>query len=68
MDSRWYGLKGVKFPKRFVQYMVVWADYGPEENSWEIYEVLEETAGIAQQDYHSKYSRCPRDHRRRIGR
>ena len=33
VDSRWYGPKGAKFPKRFVQYMVVWAGYGPEDNS-----------------------------------
>ena len=25
VDSQWYGPKGAKFPKRFVQYMVVWA-------------------------------------------
>ena len=35
--------------------MVVWAGYGPEENSWEPYEVLEGTAEKALKDYHSKY-------------
>ena len=68
IDSRWYGLKGAKFPKRFVQYMVVWASYGPDENSWEPYEVLEGTAEKALQGYHSKYPRRPRDHRVKIGR
>ena len=68
VDSRRYGPKGVKFLKRFVQYMVVWAGYGPEENSWEPYEVQEGTAEKVLQDYHSKYPRRPRDHRVRIGR
>ena len=67
VDSLWYGPKGAKFPKRFVQYMVFWAGYGLEENSWEPYEVLEGTAEKALQDYHSKYPRPPRDHRVRIG-
>ena len=48
--------------------MVVWAGYGPEENSWEPYEVLEGTAEKALKDYHSKYPRRPRDHRVEIGR
>ena len=68
VDSCWYGPKGAMFPKRFIQYMVVWAGYRPEENSWEPYEVLEGTAEKALQDYHSKYLRRPRDHRVKIGR
>ena len=68
VDSRWYGPEGAKFPKRFVQYMVVWAGDGLEENIWEPYEVLEGTAEKALQDYHSKYPRRPTDHRVKIGR
>ena len=48
--------------------MVVWAGYGPEENSWELYEVLESTAEKVLKDYHSKYPRRLRDHRVEIGR
>ena len=68
VDSRWYGPKGAKLPKRFVQHMVVWAGYGLEQNSWEPYEVLEGTAEKALQDYLSKYPRRPGDHRIKIGR
>jgi len=63
VDSRYYGPLRAKFPKRFVQYMVVWAGYGPEENSWEPYEVLQGTAENALQEYHAKYPKRPMDHR-----
>ena len=63
VDSRYYGPTVAKFLNRFVQYMVVWAGYGPEENSWEQYEVLQGTAENALQEYHAKYPRRPRDHR-----
>jgi hypothetical protein len=63
VDSRYYGPATAKFPTRFVQYMVVWAGYGPEENSWEPYEVLQGTAEDALKEYHAEYPRRPRDHR-----
>jgi len=44
VDSRWYGNPKSKFPHGFVQYMVAWEGYGPEENSWEPCEMLEDTA------------------------
>src|SRR6266849_10775783 len=33
VDGQYYGPTTAKFPNRFVHYMVVWAGYGPEENS-----------------------------------
>jgi hypothetical protein len=44
IDSWYNGPARAKFPKRFVQSMVVWAGYGPEENSWKPNEVLQGTA------------------------
>ena len=44
VDRRWYGNPKSKFPHRFVQYMVACEGYGPEENSGESFEMLEDTA------------------------
>jgi hypothetical protein len=63
VDSRWYGPTKAKFPKRFVQYMVVWEGYGPENNSWEPYESLQDTAESALKAFHRRYPNKPRDHR-----
>jgi len=63
VDSRWYGNPKSKFPHRFVQYMVAWEGYGPEENSWEPFEMLEDTAMQALQQFHERYPSKPEDHR-----
>jgi len=63
VDSRWYGHPKSKFPHRFVQYMVAWEGYGPEENSWEPFEMLEDTAMQALQQFHERYPSKPKDHR-----
>jgi len=44
VNSLWYGNSKKTFPHRFVQYMVAWEGYGPEENCWEPFEMLEDTA------------------------
>jgi len=63
VDSRWYGNPKSKFLHRFVQYMVAWEGYGPEENSWEPFEILEDTAMQALQQFHERYPSKPKDHR-----
>jgi len=44
VDSRWYRNPKSNFPPRFVQNMVAWEGYGPEQISWEPFEMLEDTA------------------------
>jgi len=63
VDSRWYGNPQSKFPHRFVQYMVAWEGHRPEENSWEQFEMLEDTAMQALQQCHERYPSKPKDHR-----
>jgi hypothetical protein len=67
LDSRWYGGAKQKFPQRFVQYLVAWEGYGPEENSWEPFEMLEGTGLKALTDFHQQYPTKPRDHRVSVG-
>jgi len=62
VDSRWYGNPKSKFPHRLVQYLVAWDGYGPEENSWEPFEMLEGTAMQALVNFNDKYPSKPRDH------
>jgi len=43
--------------------MVAWEGYGPEENSWEPFEMLEVTAMHALPQFHERYASKPKDHR-----
>jgi len=63
VDSRWYGNPKSKFPHGFVQYLVAWDGYGPEENSWEPFEMLEGTGMQVLVNFHDRYPSKPRDHR-----
>ena len=63
VDSRCYGNPKSKFPDRFVQYIVAWEGYGPEENSWEPLEMLDDSAMQALQQFHERYPSNPKDHR-----
>jgi len=63
VDSRWYGNPKSKFPHPFVYYLVAWKGYGPEENSRELFEMLEGTAMQTLVNFHDRYPWKPRDHR-----
>jgi len=63
VDSRSYGNSKSKFTPGFVQYLVAWDGYGPEENSWEAFEMLEGTAMQALVNFHDRYPSKPREHR-----
>ena len=63
VDSRWYGNPKSKFPHRFVQYGVAWEVYGPEENSWEPFKMLEGAAMQALVNIYDRYPSKPQDHR-----
>jgi len=63
VDHRWYGNPKSKFPHNFVQYMVAWEGYGAEENSLEQFELLEDTAMQALQQFHERCPSKPKDHK-----
>jgi len=63
VNRRWYGNHKSKFQHRFVEYMVAWEGYGPEENCWEPFEMLEDTTMQALQQFHERYRTKPKDHR-----
>ena len=61
VDSRWCANPKSKFPYRFVQYMVAWEGYGPEDNSWKPFEMLEDSARQALKQFHERYPPKPKD-------
>jgi len=63
IDSRRYANPKSKLPHRFVQYLTAWEGYGPEENSWEPFVMLESTAMQTLVNLHQRYPSKPRDHR-----
>ena len=63
VDRQWYQNSKERFPHRFMQYMVAWEGYSPEENSWEPFEMLEDTSIQALQQFHERYPSKPKDHR-----
>jgi len=63
VDSQWYGNPRSKVSHHFVHYMVGWEGYCPEENSWEPFEMLEDSAMQVMQQFHERYLSKPKDHR-----
>jgi len=63
VDSRWYGNPKKKSPHRFAQYIVAWQGYSREEHSWEPFEMLEDTAMKALQQFEERYLSEARDPR-----
>jgi len=63
VNSRWCGNPKSKFPHRFVQYMVAGEGYGPEANSWEQFEMLEDTAIQVLKQFQERYLSKHKDHR-----
>ena len=63
VDSRWNGNPTLKFPQSFVQYIVPWKGYVPEENSWEPFKMLEGTAMEASHQFPKRYLSKPKDYR-----
>jgi len=63
VDSRWDGNPKSKFPHYFVQYMIAGEGYGPEENSWERFEMVQDTTMQALQQCHERYLSKPKDHK-----
>jgi len=43
--------------------MIPWEECGPEENSWEPFKMLEDTAMQALQQFHERYLSKPKDYR-----
>jgi len=61
VDSPWYRYPNKRFPHRYMQYRVAWEGYGPEEDLWEPFEMLEGTALQALQPFNESYLSKPRD-------
>ena len=63
VDSWLYVNPKSKFSHHFVQYLVVWEGHGLEENSFKLFEMLEDTTMQALVDFDRRYTSKPRDYR-----
>jgi len=43
--------------------MVAWEEYGSEQNSWELFKMLEDAAIQALQQFNERYAYKPKDYR-----